>query len=100
MSYLLKKNIESLYPQFSVIEILRQNVYKKTIILRKGNKNYVLRLFNLEGINKEKVTSVIKIMNKLSKKNNPHIIKFYEASHDIDNTYLGYEINNILKCYQ
>ncbi|CAD8067895.1 unnamed protein product [Paramecium sonneborni] len=97
MTQLLKKNIESLYPQFSVIEILRQNVYKKTIILKRGNKNYVLRLFNLEGINKEKVTSIIKILNKLSIKNNPHLVKFYEASHDIENTYLGV-ISEYIEC--
>ncbi|CAK65815.1 unnamed protein product (macronuclear) [Paramecium tetraurelia] len=97
MTQLLKKNIELLYPQFSVIEILRQNVYKKTIILRRGNKNYILRLFNLEGINKERVTSIIKILNKLSIKNNPHVIKFYEASHDVDNTYLGV-ITEYIEC--
>ncbi|CAK73330.1 unnamed protein product (macronuclear) [Paramecium tetraurelia] len=97
MTQLLKKNIESLFPQFSVLEILRQNVYKKTILLKRGNKNYVLRLFNLEGINKERVISIIKILNKLSRKNNPHIVKFYEASHDIDNTYLGV-ISEYIEC--
>ncbi|CAD8150827.1 unnamed protein product [Paramecium octaurelia] len=97
MTQLLKKNIESLFPQFSVTEILRQNVYKKTILLKRGNKNYVLRLFNLEGINKERVISIIKILNKLSRKNNPHIVKFYEASHDTDNTYLGV-ISEYIEC--
>lgn len=32
---------------------------------------------------------VIKILSKISQKNNPHIVKFFEASHDADNTYLG-----------
>ncbi|CAD8165758.1 unnamed protein product [Paramecium pentaurelia] len=97
MTQLLKKNIESLFPQFSVNEILRQNVYKKTIFLRRGNKNYVLRLFNLEGINKDRVISIIKILNKVSRKNNPHIVKFFEASHDTDNTYLGV-ISEYIEC--
>lgn len=69
------------------IECIQENNHYK-----RGNKNYVLRLFNLEGINKEKVISIIKILNKLSRKNNPHIVKISEASHDADNTYLGYFI--------
>jgi NIMA (never in mitosis gene a)-related kinase len=66
MTQLLKRNIENLYPSFTVGEILRQNVYKKTIIIKRNNRSYILRLFNLEFINKEKVTSIIKILNKLS----------------------------------
>ncbi|CAD8057101.1 unnamed protein product [Paramecium primaurelia] len=85
----LKKNIENLYPQFTFVEVLRYNKFKKTIILRRVNKLYILRLYCLEGVNKDKVLSLIQFINKLSKTCNPHIVKFYEASHDADNTYLG-----------
>ncbi|CAD8063226.1 unnamed protein product [Paramecium sonneborni] len=85
----LKKNIENLYPQFTMVEVLRHNKYKKTIILKRVNKPYILRLYSLEGINRDKVTSLIQLINKLSKTCNPHLVKFYEASHDADNTYLG-----------
>lgn len=70
--------------------MLRYNKFKKTIILRRVNKPYILRLYSLEGVNQDKVVSLIQLINKLSKTSNPHIVKFYEASHDADNTYLGY----------
>ncbi|CAK75478.1 unnamed protein product (macronuclear) [Paramecium tetraurelia] len=85
----IKKNIENLYPQFTVVEVLRYNKFKKTIILRRVNQPYILRLYSLEGVNKDKVISLIQLINKLSKTCSPHIAKFYEASHDANNTYLG-----------
>ncbi|CAD8067136.1 unnamed protein product [Paramecium sonneborni] len=85
----LKKNIENLYPQFTMVEVLRYNKFKKTILLKRVNKPYILRLFSLEGVNKDKVTSLIQLINKLSKTSNPHFVKFYEATHYSDNTYLG-----------
>ncbi|CAK75965.1 unnamed protein product (macronuclear) [Paramecium tetraurelia] len=85
----LKKDIEKLYPQFNVVEVLRCNKFKKTIILKRLNKPYILRLYSLEDINKNTVTSLLQFIDKLSKTCNPHLVKFYEASHDADNTYLG-----------
>ncbi|CAD8152547.1 unnamed protein product [Paramecium pentaurelia] len=85
----LKKDIQNLYPQFNIVEVLRCNKFKKTIILKRVNKHYILRLYSLEEVNKNKVTSLIQFIDKLSKTFNPHIVKFYEASHDANNTYLG-----------
>lgn len=42
----------------------------------------MLRVFALEGIPKDRVQSIIKMLNKLSKYKNPHVVKFYEASFD------------------
>ncbi|CAD8109028.1 unnamed protein product [Paramecium sonneborni] len=83
------KSIEQLFPQFQVVNIVRQNTYKKSVIVKRNGYQYMLRIFSLEGIPKEKVQSIIKILNKLSNYKNPHIVKFYEASFDHDMTYLG-----------
>ncbi|CAD8188443.1 unnamed protein product [Paramecium pentaurelia] len=94
------KSVEQLFPQFQVINILRQNTYKKSVIVKRSGYNYMLRIFNLEGIPKERVQSIIKILNKLSNHKNPHIVKFYEASFDHDMTYLGIVSEYLDKQYE
>lgn len=78
----LKLNIETLFPQFTLCNVVRQNAYKKSMIVKRSGHNYMLRLFNIEGIQKDKVQSIVKLLNKLSRYRNPHVMKFYEATYD------------------
>ncbi|CAK65409.1 unnamed protein product (macronuclear) [Paramecium tetraurelia] len=84
------KNVEQLFPQFEVVNIVKQNQYKKSLIVKRSGYYYMLRIFTLEGIPKERVQSIIKILSKISNQKSPHIVKFYEASLDQDMNYLGY----------
>ncbi|CAK69587.1 unnamed protein product (macronuclear) [Paramecium tetraurelia] len=83
------KSVEQLFPQFEVVNILKQNQYKKSFKVKRSGYYYMLRIFALDGIPKERVQSIIKILSKLSNQKNPYIVKFYEASLDQDMTYLG-----------
>ncbi|CAK95081.1 unnamed protein product (macronuclear) [Paramecium tetraurelia] len=94
------KSVEQLFPQFQVVNIVRQNHYKKSVIVKRNGYNYMLRIFSLEGIPKDRVQSIIKMLNKLSNHKNPHIVKFYEASFDHDMTYLGIVSQYLDKQYE
>ncbi|CAD8186001.1 unnamed protein product [Paramecium pentaurelia] len=94
------KSVEQLFPQFEVVNIVKQNQYKKSLIVKRSGYYYMLRIFTLEGIPKERVQSVIKILSKISNQKNPHIVKFYEATLDQDMTYLGIVSDYLDKQYE
>ncbi|CAD8120715.1 unnamed protein product [Paramecium sonneborni] len=94
------KSVEQLFPQFEIVNILKQNSFKKSLIVKRSGHYYMLRIFTLENIPKDRVQMIIKMLTKLSNTKNPYIVKFYEASLDQEMNYLGIVSDYLDKQYE
>ncbi|CAD8103860.1 unnamed protein product [Paramecium sonneborni] len=83
------KSVEQLFPQFEIVKIVKQSSFRKSFIVKRSAHYYMLRIFTLESIPKDRVHNIIKLLTKLSNQKNSYNVKFYEASLDQEMTYLG-----------